>query len=74
MALMTNREREKYLEYMDCKYGHGNYIGGDGAKCIGIVKFHLCNTQRRLPLQAARRRGNREEILMTRGTFWQQAN
>jgi hypothetical protein len=35
---MTNKERKKYLEDLDCTYGYGSYIGSDGAVHVGIEK------------------------------------
>jgi hypothetical protein len=39
-ARMTNKEREKYLEGLGCRYGYGSYVGGDdGVVHVGIEKM-----------------------------------
>jgi hypothetical protein len=39
-AHMTNKEREKYLGNLGCKYGYGSYVGGDdGVVHVGIEKM-----------------------------------
>ncbi|KAF2133280.1 hypothetical protein P153DRAFT_331890 [Dothidotthia symphoricarpi CBS 119687] len=35
---MSNKEREKYLNDLDCRYGYGSYVGGDGSVHVGIEK------------------------------------
>ena len=35
---MTNKEREKFLTDLACRYGYGSYIGSDGAVHVGIEK------------------------------------
>lgn len=35
---MTNKEREKFLNDLDYRYGYGSYIGSDGAVHVGIEK------------------------------------
>ncbi|UPX11454.1 uncharacterized protein EKO05_0002060 [Ascochyta rabiei] len=35
---MSNRERERYLADLDCRYGYGSFVGSDGAVHVGIEK------------------------------------
>jgi hypothetical protein len=36
---MMNKERDKYLRDLDCKYGYGSFVGGDGSVHVGIEKM-----------------------------------
>jgi hypothetical protein len=35
---MMNKERARFLDEVDCRYGYGSYIGSDGAVHVGIEK------------------------------------
>lgn len=35
---MSTKEREKHLHDLDCRYGYGSYVGGDGSVHVGIEK------------------------------------
>jgi hypothetical protein len=35
---MSNKEREKYLKDLDCRYGYGSYVGSDGSVHVGVEK------------------------------------
>jgi hypothetical protein len=36
---MTNKERDKYLRDLDCRYGYGSFVGGDGSVHVGVEKM-----------------------------------
>jgi hypothetical protein len=35
---MTSRERDEFLDELECTYGYGSYIGGNGSVHVGIEK------------------------------------
>ena len=35
---MSNKERERYLNRLDLRYGYGSFVGMDGKVHIGIEK------------------------------------
>lgn len=37
-STFSARERRKYLEDLDCRYGYGSYVGGDGGVHVGVEK------------------------------------
>ena len=38
-ADFTNKEREKHLQGLDCRYGYGSFVGRDGSAHVGIEKM-----------------------------------
>ncbi|OAL51004.1 hypothetical protein IQ07DRAFT_672697 [Pyrenochaeta sp. DS3sAY3a] len=37
-STLNVKDRRKFLEDMDCRYGYGSYVGGDGGVHIGVEK------------------------------------
>ena len=59
---MTNKEREKYLKDLDCRYGYGSYVGSDGAMHVGIEKAPYVRCLDEVSLKESREsRRQREE-------------
>ncbi|KAF2623217.1 hypothetical protein BU25DRAFT_414485 [Macroventuria anomochaeta] len=51
---MTNKERNKYLKELDCRYGYGSYVGGDGSVHVGIEKAPFVRHRKNTTFEGSR--------------------